>query len=195
MDLPTWTTEETSSTTYDEVKSTVPIFALAANGKQPKINGLKKSVSGSLNNYSSTNKGGSGPGKSSSGGSSKKNNKPKDYKKEPDLYHEIDAQIKLITNDLKDLQKIQDKVFGTAKIENLNKQYALLDQQVQKMNEKLGIANKEYQDLRDKLEAKGVTFEEDGLINNYNEAIAAEVKKYNDLQDQYYHLSDSEKEK
>jgi hypothetical protein len=173
---------------------------MTTDGNHPKIKSFTKKATGVQNNYSSKNTGGGSPGGGSSkssggGGSSKKAKKSTPYEKEADRYHEIDSQIKLVTNDLQKLQKTQDKVFGTDLIDNLNEQYALLTKQVENYNKKLEIAKKEYDELHGSLSAAGVTFGEDGLINNYEAIIAAKVAEYNALQEQYDKLSEAEKEK
>jgi len=178
----------------------VDAIAMTTDGNHPKIKSFTKKATSVQNNYSSRNTGGGSPGGGSSkssggGGSSKKAKKSTPYEKEADRYHEIDSQIKLVTNDLQKLQKTQDKAFGTDLIENLNKQYALLAKQVENYNKKLEIAKKEYDELHESLSAAGVTFGEDGLINNYETIIAAKVAEYNALQEQYDKLSEVEKEK
>lgn len=59
-------TSKTVGYTKDNVE--VPVTAIAMNGKQPKISGIKKAPGGSMNNYSSKNKGGKSPGSSSKKG-------------------------------------------------------------------------------------------------------------------------------
>ena len=69
----------------------------------PKISGLTKKATGSMNNYSSANKGGGSPGnsgKSGGSGGSKKADSMEPVEKEADRYHDVDVQLDLSDKDL-----------------------------------------------------------------------------------------------
>ena len=174
----------------------VPVIEGGHNKKTGKVEGTGPTYIGKPSskniNFSNTS---AGKKSSGGGGSSSKPKEIDPYEKEVDRYHEIDAQIKNLDNDLQDLQKTQDKVFGIDKIKNLNKQYQLLNKQIDNQNKKLDIAKKEYDDLNSDLLKEGVTFGDDGLINNYETFINAKIAEFQALQEQYNNLSAAEQEK
>ena len=174
----------------------VPVIEGGHNKKTGKVEGTGPTYIGKPSskniNFSNTS---AGKKSSGGGGSSSKPKEVDPYEKEVDRYHEIDAQIKNLDNDLQDLQKTQDKVFGIDKIKNLNKQYQLLNKQIDNQNKKLDIAKKEYDDLNSDLLKEGVTFGDDGLINNYETFINAKIAEFQALQEQYNNLSAAEQEK
>lgn len=176
---------------YEEIDQTVqvPKITSTVNGKKSlSISRLSKKASGSMNNYSSSNKGGKSPGS----GSSSKAKEP-DFMKylddEKDRYHDIDIILKQIQNDMDILDKQKDKLFGQDLIDNLNKQLALLDDQIDATNEKINIANGEMSELQSKLAGKGVTFNADGTIANYASAYQAQLAYVNSLIAQYNSMS------
>ena len=164
----------------------------------PKISGLTKKASGSMNNYSPSNKGGGklgsgGKGKKGggggSGGSTKDPDKMDPLEKEADRYHDVDVQLDLIDKDLDKLDKQKKKLFGQDLINNLNKRLGLLNKQIDVTNEKIRIARGETQELRDKLSGKGVSFNADGTIANYAQAYASQLNYVNGLINQYNSMS------
>ena len=163
----------------------------------PKITGLTKKANGSMNNRSFANRGGGSSGKSGgksgggggSGGSAKQPDTMDPVEKEIDRYHDVDIQLKQIKTDMDKLDKQKKKLFGADLIQNLNKQLSLLDKQIDKNNEKIGIARDEAAELRDKLSGKGVSFNSDGTIANYAQAYAAQLNYVNSLIAQYNSMS------
>ena len=133
---------------------------------------------------------GGGGGKSGGGGSQAKEPDTMDpVEKEIDRYHDVDIQLKQIKTDMDKLDKQKKKLFGADLIQNLNKQLNLLDKQIDKNNEKIGIARDEAAELRDKLSGKGVSFNSDGTIANYAQAYAAQLNYVNSLIAQYNSMS------
>jgi len=160
------------------------------NVRKPQIKKLIKKGTGASNNYSSRNAGGGSPGKSSGGsggggGSSKQPNTIDPIEKEKDRYHDVNIQLKQISNELNKLDKQKDKLFGDDLIENLNKQLEYLNQQIDTTNEKMKIAEGEAQELQGKLAASGVTFNPDGTISNYAQAYQAQLNYVNGIINQY----------
>lgn len=177
---------------YETINQTVqvPKITSTVDGKKSlNISKISRKASGSINNYSSSNKGGGSPG--SSGGSSKAQEPDfMDYiDDEKDRYHDIDIILKQIQNDMDILDKQKDKLFGQDLIDNLNKQLALLDDQIDATNEKISIANGEVSELQSKLAGKGVTFNADGTIANYASAYQAQLAYVNSLIAQYNSMS------
>lgn len=193
--VPNFTQIQTSRTIgYSKDNVEVPVTAIAVNGKQPKISGIKKAPGGSMNNYSSQNKGGKTPGSKSSGGKGggSKAKEPAEEKKvesKKDPYHDIDIIIKDISHDLDKLQKQQSKFFGQRLIDNLNKQYELLNRQIDATTQKLGIARQEQARLASELSDKGISFNADGTIANYAQAYDAQLGYVNGVIDQYNAMS------
>ena len=162
-------------------------------GGIPTITGLTKKATGSMNNYSSANKGGGSPGNSGksggSGGGSKKADSMDPVEREADRYHDVDVQLDLIDKDLDKLDKQKKKLFGQDLINNLNKRLGLLNKQIDVTNEKIRIARGETQELRDKLSGKGVSFNADGTIANYAQAYVSQLNYVNSLINQYNSMS------
>lgn len=198
--VPNFTQIQTSRTIgYSKDNVEVPVTAIAVNGKQPKISGIKKAPGGSMNNYSSQNKGGKVPGSKSSGGKGggSKAKEPAEEKKvesKKDPYHDIDIIIKDISHDLDKLQKQQSKFFGQRLIDNLNKQYELLNKQIDATTQKLGIARQEQARLASELSDRGVRFNADGTIANYAQAYDAQLSYVNGIINQYNAMTAEEQE-
>ena len=137
------------------------------------------------------------PSSSSSKKSSGSNNKPD--KKDPitteiDRYHKVNTQITKVDNSLKKLQSQQEKLVGSKLIENLTKQWELLNTQINNYTEKLKIANGEQAELAEKLKKDGVLFNEDGTVRNYAEAIKAQEDYVNSIIDKYNKMSKTQQE-
>ena len=132
--------------------------------------------------------------KKSSSGSSNKPNKMEKVETEIDRYHKVNTQITKIDNSLKKLQSQEEKYLGTNLIDNLIKQWQLLNIQIDNYTEKLKIANEEQEELATKLSKKGVLFNDDGTIKNYAEAIKAQENYVNSLIDKYNAMSKSQQE-
>ena len=108
---------------------------------------------------------------------------------EADRYHEVDTQIKKVDNSIKQLQSQTKKLVGQSLIDNLNKQWQKLNDQVENYNEKLRIAQGEQNELRNKLAGQGVAFNADGTIGNYTQAFAAQQAQLNNIINYYNSLS------
>jgi len=187
---------ETRETGSKPIESEIPAFGMSTSEPGttviPKINKITKGASGSANNFSSKNKGGTGLSKS---GSSSKPDKMDPVEATVDRYHKINTQITKVDNSLKKLQAEQEKFVGAKLIDNLNKQWELLNTQIDNYNEKLRIANGEQEELAEKLSGKGVLFNEDGTINNYVEAIRSQEAYVNSLVANYNSMSKAQQEK
>ena len=153
----------------------------------PTITGITKTGTGSMNNYSSSNKGGGGPGKS--GGSSKKADKKDPIENKKDVYHDIDIVLKQISTDLERLETQEKKLVGQDLIDNLNKQWSKLQDTIDATNEKIRIARGEMSRLQGELGAKGVAFNPDGTIANYAAAYDQQLATVNAVINHYNSLS------
>ena len=114
----------------------------------------------------------------------------KDYLKEDrDRYHDINVEIKKLTNNLEDLKTAEEHLTGKDLINNLNQQLKILDKTVARQREKLKIQKQEQKELQAQLKSQGVKFNEDGTIANYNtrlnekmQAVNKAIATYNSFQ-------------
>ena len=116
-----WTTTETTKTT--------PYYTL---GKDVVV--TKKNVSNSTTNFSRS------AANSGSGSKSKQANKQDRLEDESDRYHDVDVELKQIANRLEAIQAKTDRKMGASWLENLNEQFALLNDQIAQTDAKLKIA-------------------------------------------------------
>ncbi|MCC8068723.1 MAG: phage tail tape measure protein, partial [Ruminococcus sp.] len=185
---------------YYEAEGIMDAVAMSTNGETPVINSITKKATGSFNNYSSKNSGGSSPGSSSgsgsgSGSSSEDEPDVMDYlEDEIDLYHDINLELEEISTNLSRLQKQESKLTGQALLDNLNDQLATLNDQIDATNEKISIAEGEAASLRAELSAQGVTFDSDGYITNYASIVESKLAYVNSCIDKYNAMSAEEQE-
>ena len=138
---------------------------MTTDGSIPKVESIVKTSHGSMNNFSSTNKGGKSGSKSSSSG--------KSSKKEADRYYTISRQVEKLNKQLDELGKKTDRAFGQSKLD-------AMQAEIDKYND-LIAANKEYlrqaeewlANDRAKLEQYGAQFDANGVITNYEAMFAA----------------------
>lgn len=132
---------------------------------------------------------------SSGGGGSSKDPKTIDPIEDmADRYHKVDTQITKTENALQKLQSREEKFVGAKLIDNLNKQWEELNNQIDNYNQKLGIAQQEQKELANELAGKGVKFNQDGTIANYMEVFKAQEDAVNNLINRYNSLSAAEQE-
>ena len=84
-----------------------------------------------------------------------------------DRYHDINIELKQLENELRKVQREQEKLVGSDLIANLQRQYSLLNEQIDATARKIGIAKEEQDELQAKLAGQGVLFNADGTIANY----------------------------
>ena len=108
-----------------------------------------------------------GVGKPSGGGSKSKPRKEDKLEEKKDRYHDINIELKQIENELKKVQDEQDNLVGSDLIANLQRQYNLLNKEIDATARKIGIAKGEQDELQAKLAGYGVNFNKDGTIANY----------------------------
>lgn len=129
--------------------------------------------------------GGSGGGGGGGGGKGKTVKKPKARKK--DYYHDVNNSIKKLSNAYEKLAEIQDKTFGKQHIENIKNTNENLDKQIDKMRERIKIAQEQEKvDLKKEITSsfKGVKFNKDGTIKNYESILSKYYKKYQNAKTQ-----------
>lgn len=194
-----------------EVKSQIPTIKYTADpvpieGKKEnkafslKVTSASKSSGGGFK-YKNTSHGGGSKGSSGGkkggggkggGGGGSKTSKPKKedpLKEKIDRYHDVNVKLKQVKEELDDLDKVQDKLFGADLIKNLNKQLDILEKQRDVYKEKLKIAKAEQQELQNALKKEGVAFNNDGTIKNYMQILQAKQDEINRLINQYNGMS------
>lgn len=138
-----------------------------------------------------------GSGKGSGGGGGGGGGQPdvmQGLQEEADRYHDIDIQLKRIANDLEKVQQLQEKLVGQKLIDNLQEQYQLLEDQVSAYKHKVELAQQERAQVGLTLAAQGVTFDENGAINNYAEALMSQESLVNEIITHYNYMSADQQE-
>lgn len=176
----------------------VDAVAMTTDGSAPKISKITKKAGGSMNDKSSSNKGGSGK-KGKGGGGSKQ--KSKDYvDPKTDRYHDVNVALKDINTQMEILNKNRENLTGKELADSYREELDLLDKQINALSHKQKLQKEEQQELRSKgrdisrdgkqvhiqsLEEQGVKFDENGNISNYNEAIVNKTNEYNSQIEKY----------
>ena len=113
---------------------------------------------------------------------------------EIDAYHDINILIKELDTNLSRLQKQQSKLYGKDLIENLKQQGELLDQQISNYEEKIRLSQMELSITKQRLQAEGVQFNDDGTVSNYSAAMQKKIDYIRGLQAQYNAMSAEDQE-
>ena len=120
--------------------------------------------------------------KGDKGSKDKEEKEVEDMEWEKDIYHDINNEIERKSQLLDRLQKQQDKLYGKELLDNLNKQKTALEQQQKLLERKLQMQKDDAKAQADALRAQGVIIDSStGMIQNYNEIIAARVAAANAL--------------
>lgn len=164
-------TVSAENATITEGKLQVPVI----NGKDIHY------VGGNENNFSWT------PPKKK--GTTKKPKKEDLIEDEHDRYHDVNIKLKQIANALEKVKEETGYLMGDELIKNLQLQYNLLNQEIETTTEKMEIAKDEMQELQQKLSGKGVQFNADGTIANYEEAYHNQLAYVNGVIAHYNSLS------
>lgn len=194
----TWTEQTGEKVVDGEFQS----YSFSTNGEVPKVESVYKKASGSSNNYSSFNKGGTAsPGGKSGSGGKEKSKETKDRKKaddELDRYWDINNAIKATNNrfeelsdEMKKTQTVADHLFGKALIANLKQQNeqlerenALVVQQRSNYQALYAEQRRELSELESKLSGFGAQFNGDALAN-YSSLLSGALAAYNAAIDAY----------
>lgn len=139
---------------------------------------------------------GAGRGKGGGGGSgSQKDPELLDYlEDETDRYHDVNLELEALQTNLDRLSKQQDKLYGQELVVSLNEQLKVLEKQKETNQKKLEIAKEERAEMQAMLALQGVSFDSEGYIANYTEAMQAKLAVVNSLIDQYNAMSAEEQE-
>jgi len=182
---------------YTEVK--VPDFAAAAAGavgaekivKMPQIVSTRYKGTSSYKAPKDTGKSGGGGG----GRSKASKQKTEQVKKELDVYHDVNIELKQIEIQLKKIEREKNKLFGKKLIEALNKEISLLNKQVEITSKKIKIAENETSKLKKKLATKGALFNDDGTLANYTELYNKYYERAKKAVDKYNKMSAKQQKK
>lgn len=194
--IPTWSEISWTEQTGEHIATgEAATWAMSTDGTVPKIETITKSSSGKTNNYSSSNKGGTKKPGGKSGGGSSKPDKMDSNKDKVDIYHDINMEIKSLSNEIEKLGKKENKLFGQQLIDNLNEQLGVLQAQTEAYKEKIELAKKEAALYRSNLASQGVNFDSQGNVTNYIAAMQGKQDYLNSLIAKYNAMSKTEQEK
>ena len=156
---------------------------------------------GSANTYSggSDDSGGSG-GSGSSGGSGGSDDSGSDdnyddsveefLEDEHDLYEKVNTELEKTEKHLDGIAEKYDRLVGFEKIDNMDEQIADYNKLIELQKQKLEIERQEAEDQKNKLLGFGVTFDEDGIIQNYADVYNRLLQDYNALVSEYNNSTD-----
>ena len=175
-----------------------------------KISNAKKSSGGKFKYKHSSNGGGStgsgsGSKGSKGGGGGGGGSKPKAVDKSKNIvdpYHDVNVELKKIQNNLDKISKKQKKLSGQKLFDSMLKEAAELERKVDKINEKIKIAQttdltQKKGQLNKDAKSAGVTikYNKDGTIANYAKVMEEAQKNYNSVVKKFNHMSGKKQEK
>ena len=137
--------------------------------------------------------GGSGSG---GGGGSEKDPEHEEYlEREADIYRTINEELEQIESTLGRIQNINDHEWGIDAQKTLEQENKLLDQQLEKLQEKKKLQERDLSTRRKQLEDVGVNFSADGsAMTNAESTLDAMYAHYNSMVDMYNAMSAAEQE-
>lgn len=153
------------------------------------------SYGGNVNVSTTAPKSSIAPKTKKSGGGNSKPDKMDSNKDKVDIYHDINMEIKSLSNEIEKLGKKENKLFGQQLIDNLNEQLGVLQAQTEAYKEKIELAKKEAALYRSNLASQGVNFDSQGNVTNYIAAMQGKQDYLNSLIAKYNAMSKSEQEK
>lgn len=155
---------------YEEIQTEFSSYSGGFSGYKPSFS------SGSFSGSSgSGNKGGSGSGSDSTA------KEVKDLESLEDRYYSLMDAIDDCNNALQINKTLQEKLTGTDRIKYMNQEIELYKKQQQAVKNLTDEYKKEASELKNLLSSKGVAFDGNGNIANYNDFIRYETNKANSL--------------
>lgn len=109
--------------------------------------------------------------KGNKGDKDKKEKEVKDVELELDPLYEYEKALELVENEMGILQAKEKELFGKDLIDNLQKQNDLLNKKVQILKSEAEVIDNQMAHQRKLLSSKGFTFDESGMITNFNKVI------------------------
>ena len=132
---------------------------------------------------------------SSKSGSEKEADHMDYLEREEDIYREINTELENIESTLGRIDKVASHSWGEDYQQTLKEQNKLLDQQINKLEEKRDLQKGDLSTRRKQLEDVGVTFAEDGSVMTNAEQVLNELYAgYNAMVTKYNAMSASEQE-
>ncbi len=121
-----------------------------------------------------------GGSKSSSSGSEKEAKHEEYLKREHDIYRKINTELDQIGNKLDRIDEIESHSWGVSYLDALQEENKLLDEQLEKLEEKKALQIGDLGQRKKQLENEGFTFNENGsLITNAEDRLDALYASYN----------------
>ena len=121
-----------------------------------------------------------GGSKSSSSGSEKEAKHEEYLKREHDIYRKINTELDQISNKLDRIDEIESHSWGVSYLDALQEENKLLDEQLEKLEEKKALQIGDLGQRKKQLENEGFTFNENGsLITNVEDRLDALYASYN----------------
>lgn len=143
---------------------------------------------------------GSGSGSGGSGGSGGSDDSGSDdnyddsveefLEDEHDLYEKVNTELEKTEKHLDGVAEKYDRLVGFEKIDNMDEQIADYNKLIELQKQKLEIERQEAEDQKNKLLGFGVTFDEDGIIQNYADVYNRLLQDYNALVSEYNNSTD-----
>lgn len=196
-----WDEVETTEMREVPYEGTAKAFSMSTDGSTPQIKSVTKKAGGGMNNKSSSNPGGKSGG---GGGGGKKAEQKKFKDAKTDRYHDVNAALKEINNEMERLESNRENLTGVDLAASYQEELNLLDREINALTHKQKLQKQEADELRNKgrsiqkdgeviqvksLSEQGVEFDENGNISNYNEAIVKKTDEINQMIDDYNRLS------
>ena len=145
-----------------------------------------KIIAGTVNShYVGTNKRGLNAKQEKNKGSKSKKKDEKELRDEFERYYKITRQIKDQEDATERLNKAKERAYGKAKLEYLDQEADSIEREIALQKEYLDEIRGYYAGDKGNLEAFGATFDENGVLTNYEQLINAELAKYNQAVEAY----------
>lgn len=176
----------TPSTTYDTIWTDIPVFEGThyTGGGVTSVGGASSGRVGGGGGG-----GGSGGGGGGGGGGSGKSYEPKTkdpIEDELDRYERVNAELDTLANQYEAVADEQERLAGFDVADNMNKQIALIKEQIKWEQEKLKIQRQEAEEYRNQLASQyGITYDAEGHITNYADVYKRLLGELNGLISQY----------
>ena len=178
---------------------TIPDMTIMGQATMPKIESIQSIGSGNYTPVSSTAKGnrpkssgGGGGGRGGGGGGGGGSGttyepKTKDpVEDEVDRYERVNAELDTLANRFEAVADEQERLAGFDVADNMNKQIALIKEQIKWEQEKLKIQRQEAEEYRNQLASQyGITYDAEGHITNYADVYKRLLGELNGLISQY----------
>ena len=137
-----------------------------------------------------------GPSASGSDSSSEKEAEHEDYlEREADIYRTINEELEQIESTLSRIQKVESHEWGIDYQKSLEEENKLLDEQLEKLQEKKVLQEKDLSVRRKQLENVGINFSADGSsMQNAEATLDSLYASYNAMVDKYNSMTAAQQE-